>query len=109
MASSGIVYASVNEWYSQVGIRQALSGQLNEKFYVNIYIDARRNLKLVQPLWNSPVRADFSIKYKGGANTPFTLIEVSINDAQENNVNAVSKINVADLNKVLTPWDDIEY
>lgn len=62
-ASSGIVYASVNEWYQQLGIRQGLSGQLNEKFYVNIYVDARKNLKLVQPLWNSPVRADISIKY----------------------------------------------
>jgi len=62
-ASSGIVYASVNEWYRQLGIRQVLSGQLNEKFYINIYVDARKNLELVQPLWNSPVRADISIKY----------------------------------------------
>jgi hypothetical protein len=62
-ASSGIVYASVNEWYQQLGIRQGLSGQLNEKFYINIYIDARKNMKVVQPLWNSPVRADISIKY----------------------------------------------
>ncbi len=62
-SSSGIVYASVNEWYRQIGIRQALGGQLNERFYINIYVDARKNLQLLQPLWNSPVRADISIKY----------------------------------------------
>jgi len=63
MASSGVVYSSVNEWYKQIGIRQSLSGQLHEKFYVNVYVDARKNIELIQPLWHSPVRADISVKY----------------------------------------------
>ncbi len=63
IASSAIVYASVNDWYQQVGVRQSLSGQLNKKFYMSVYLDARKNIKLLQQLWDSPVRADISIKY----------------------------------------------
>jgi hypothetical protein len=63
IASSGIVYSSVNAWYKQLGLRQSLSGELSDKFSVSIYIDARKNLQVEQPLWDSPVRADISIRY----------------------------------------------
>jgi hypothetical protein len=42
--------------------------------------------------------ADFSMKYKGGTNTPFTLIEVAVNGAQENNAGAIAQLNRAGLN-----------
>jgi hypothetical protein len=63
MVSPGIVYASVNEWYRQIGVRQSVSGQINDKFSVSVYVDARKNLVVKQVMWDSPVRADFSIRY----------------------------------------------
>jgi hypothetical protein len=63
MASSGIVYASVVNWYQQVGIRQTFSGDLNKRFTMSLYVDARRNLKSSSSFWNDPVHADISIKY----------------------------------------------
>ena len=67
-ASSGLTYNSIAGWYKQLGIRQSLSGQLGEKFSMNIYIDAGKTLSLLQPLWNEPVRADISIRYILGNN-----------------------------------------
>jgi hypothetical protein len=63
MGSSGVVYSSVDSWYQQAGVRQSLSGELNGKFYISIYVDARMNLRVIQPLWTSPVRADISLRY----------------------------------------------
>jgi hypothetical protein len=63
MVSSGIVYSTVNNWYSQLGVRESISGELNDKFFVSLYIDARKNLSVTQQLWDSPVRADISIRY----------------------------------------------
>lgn len=62
-ASSGLVYNYAANWYSQAGIRQTLSGQLGEKFSLNIYIDIKKNLKVFQALWNEPVRGDISLRY----------------------------------------------
>lgn len=63
-ASSGLVYASVSEWYNQFGVRQTVSGQLSEKFSVNVYLDIKKNIRTTsQSSWNEPVRADISIRY----------------------------------------------
>ena len=65
-ASSGLVYNSIAAWYKQLGIRQTLSGQLNDKFNINIYVDLRKNLSVSRPLWNDPVRADIALHYYFG-------------------------------------------
>lgn len=62
-ASSGFVYNNTDSWYRQAGIRQTVSGQLGEKFSVNVYVDLKKNLMVIQPLWNEPVRADISLRY----------------------------------------------
>ena len=67
-ASSGLTYNSITGWFKQIGIRQTLSGQLGEKFSINIYVDARKNLALYQPLWNQPIRADIAVRYSFGNN-----------------------------------------
>jgi hypothetical protein len=61
--SSAFSYNSVQGWYQQVGIKQTLSGQLNDRFNFNIFVDARRNLKLYQPLLYGLFRTDISINY----------------------------------------------
>jgi hypothetical protein len=61
--SSAIVYNAVEGWYQQGGIRQTLSGQLSSRFNVNVYVDARNNFRLYQPLITGPVRADISLQY----------------------------------------------
>ena len=61
--SSAISYNSVRGWYRQAGIKQTISGQLNEHFNLNIYVDARRNIKLYQPLLYGLFRTDISINY----------------------------------------------
>lgn len=66
--SSGITYNSVAGWYQQAGIRQSLSGQLNEKLNLSIYVDARRNIKLIQPVLFGLVRADVSVQYSFNKN-----------------------------------------
>jgi hypothetical protein len=62
-ASSGLTYNSITGWFRQVGVRQTLSGQLSEKLSVNIYVDARKNLSVYQPLWNQQIRADIGLRY----------------------------------------------
>lgn len=61
--SSSITYNSVKGWYNQVGIKQSIAGQLKDRFNFNIYVDARRNLKLCQPLLYGLFRTDISINY----------------------------------------------
>jgi hypothetical protein len=61
--SSSISYNSVKGWYNQIGIKQSISGQLKDRFNFNIYVDARRNLKLYQPLLYGLFRTDISINY----------------------------------------------
>lgn len=62
-SSSAVTYNSVSGWYRQMGIRQTISNQLNNRFNLNLYIDARKNLALYQPLLYGLFRADISIQY----------------------------------------------
>jgi len=61
--SSGLTYTSTVGWFRQAGIRQTLSGQLGEKLSLNIYADLRKNLELIRPLWEEPLRIDISMRY----------------------------------------------
>jgi hypothetical protein len=61
--SSSVGYSSVKDWYQQIGIRQTLSGQLGSRFNIQLYLDARKNLKLYQPLLCGLVRAEISLQY----------------------------------------------
>lgn len=63
-ASSGLVFASVRDWYSQFGARQTLSGQLNEKILIHFYIDVRRNTRVLETMWSRPVRGELTFSYK---------------------------------------------
>lgn len=61
--SSAMSYNSVKGWYSQVGIKQTISGELNDRFNLNLFVDARKNIALYQPLLYGLFRADISIHY----------------------------------------------
>lgn len=61
--SSALSYNSVKGWYKQAGIKQTVSGQFNERFSLNIHVDARKNLEVKQPLLFGPFRTDISIHY----------------------------------------------
>jgi hypothetical protein len=61
--SSAISYNSVKGWYNQVGIKQTISSELNDRFNLNLFVDARKNIALYQPLLYGLFRADISIHY----------------------------------------------
>lgn len=62
-ASSSVNYNSVQAWYRQLAIRQSLNGELGKKLSMDIYIDIGKNIKLLQPLPYSLLRAEWSIQY----------------------------------------------
>ena len=63
-ASTGYIYNSIKGWYRQTGIRQTISGQLGERFSVDLYLDAKRNLQVSQSsLWDDPLRANVNLRY----------------------------------------------
>ena len=61
--SSALGYNSVQKWYQQIGIRQTLSGQLGSRFNLQLYVDARKSLKLYQPLLYGLLRTEISLQY----------------------------------------------
>lgn len=61
--SSAVFYNSAQGWYRQLGIRQSLTGQLNERFTLNLYTDLHKNIKLYHPLMYGLLRVDISIQY----------------------------------------------
>lgn len=63
-ASSSITYNSITGWYQQIGIRQTVSSQIGQRFSMNLYVDARKNIRVYQPLLFGLVRADLSFHYQ---------------------------------------------
>ena len=63
-SSSAITYSSVAGWYQQAGIRQSFAGQLGSRMGLNVFIDARKNIQLYQPLLYGAFRGDISIYYR---------------------------------------------
>lgn len=61
--SSSISYNSISGWYSQVGFKQTISSELNDRFNLNLFVDARKNIAVYQPLLYGLFRADISIHY----------------------------------------------
>lgn len=61
--SSGLIYNSTAGWYRQAGIRQSLSGQIGKRFFMNVFVDLKKNLRVLQPLWNDMIRTDISLRY----------------------------------------------
>lgn len=61
--STGLIYHSAAGWYRQAGIRQSLSGQMGKRFSINVFADLKKNIKIIQPLWNDLIRADVSLRY----------------------------------------------
>jgi hypothetical protein len=64
IASSSVTYNAIKSWYQQVGIRQTISTQLGQRFNMNLYVDARKNIRVYQPVWFGLLRADVSIHYQ---------------------------------------------
>ncbi|WP_121356781.1 coiled-coil domain-containing protein [Flavisolibacter nicotianae] len=62
-ASTSISYNTIQEWYRQLGIRQNLSVRVAERFDMNLYIDARKNLKVYQPLIFGLIRGELGVHY----------------------------------------------
>jgi hypothetical protein len=61
--SSALCYNSMINWYRQIGVRQTVSGQLGERFNMSVFVDMRKTLRLLQPIYVSPIRADISLHY----------------------------------------------
>ncbi len=62
-ASSGITYSSVKAWYEQVGIRQTITGQIGKNLSMNLFLDARRNIKEHQDYYQELFRVEWAIRY----------------------------------------------
>jgi len=63
-ATTGLNYQSVKDWYQQIAFRQTISGQLGKTLNIYLYIDAGKNIKILQPVPYGPVRAECSIQYQ---------------------------------------------
>ena len=63
-ATSSLTYNSINGWYRQVGIRQTVAARIGERFNMNLFIDARKNIKVYQPLLYGLLRAELNISYQ---------------------------------------------
>lgn len=64
-ASSSVNYNGIKGWYSQLGIRQNISGQIGKRIQMSLYIDAGKNIKVYQQLpYNNTFRADWSLLYQ---------------------------------------------
>jgi hypothetical protein len=61
--SSALNYNMVSQWYSQIVLKQSISGQIGNRVEANISVDAAKNLQLLQPfpVWGS--RMDISLRY----------------------------------------------
>jgi hypothetical protein len=62
-ASTSISYNSIQLWYQQLGVRQNLSLRVNERFDMNLFIDARKNLRVYQPLIFGLIRGELGVRY----------------------------------------------
>lgn len=62
-ASSALAFASAHQWYRQIGVRQTLSGALSDRCTLNFFVDARKSLKVYQPLLFGPLRLEASFHY----------------------------------------------
>lgn len=62
-ATTSVSYNEVTGWYRQLGLRQNVSVQAGEKFELNFFVDARKNLKLYQPLMFGQTRGEVSFHY----------------------------------------------
>jgi hypothetical protein len=61
--STSAGYNSVKNWYQQLSLRQSLSGQIGSKCQFSLFVDARRNIKLYQPLLYNLTRGELSFSY----------------------------------------------
>ncbi|HUC80961.1 MAG TPA: hypothetical protein VMR70_08600 [Flavisolibacter sp.] len=62
-ATTSLSYNTIQQWYQQIGVRQTISLRLDEGFDLNMFIDARKNLKLYQPLLFGLIRGEVSARY----------------------------------------------
>jgi hypothetical protein len=63
MGSTAINYNSTKGWFQQLGIKQTLSGQLGERFIVNVYTDIVKNIKEYRSNNMGNTRLDWSLQY----------------------------------------------
>lgn len=62
-STTSFSYNEVTDWYRQLGLRQNISVQAGEKFELSFFVDARKNLKLYQPLMFGQTRGEVSLHY----------------------------------------------
>lgn len=61
--TSSAGYNAAVGWYKQLSVRQSISGQIGSKILVSFFVDARKNIKLYQPLLYDMTRGELSIMY----------------------------------------------
>lgn len=62
-ATTALNYNSTKNWFTQIGIKQGISGQLGEKFIVSFYTDILKNLQEYRPSNSNTLRLDWSLQY----------------------------------------------
>lgn len=58
--TSSLTYSGVNDWYKQVGLRQTFTGAINDQLSLHLFINARKNWSVQQPLLFAPLRMEVS-------------------------------------------------
>jgi hypothetical protein len=61
--TTSISYNTIQQWYQQIGVRQNVSLRLGQQFDLHLFVDARKNLKLYQPLIFGLVRGEVGVHY----------------------------------------------
>ena len=62
-AGFSAVYGYFKGAYTNVGIKSSLSATLLKKLQVEIYSDVRKNIKLINPLFDQFINVNCDIKY----------------------------------------------
>lgn len=62
--STGIEYDAAEKWYTDVGIRQSLSMDINTRFGLNFYVDLKKNIRTYNTgFYNDLYQANWSLHY----------------------------------------------
>jgi len=61
--TSALNYNAVQNWYSQMVIKQGIGGQIGKKLDLNFNIDVAKNFKVLQPYPVQSLRSDISVRY----------------------------------------------
>jgi hypothetical protein len=62
-STTSVGYNTATAWYRQLSVKQSLTGNVGSRLQVSFFVDARKNLKLFQPLLYNITRGELSVMY----------------------------------------------